>query len=76
MATAFVLLNVEIGEEPSMIEKIKKLEHVEEVNAVYGVYDIIVKCTLPSDDKLHDFVLKKIHMMENVRSSMTMICIK
>ena len=78
MATAYFLLNVDLNHEAEVIEKIKKILTGEqainfEVQGVYGVYDIIVKITTDSDDKIRKLGLEKIKTVEDIQSTITMM---
>ncbi len=78
MATAYFLLNVALNHEAEVIEKIKKIltgdsEINFEVQGVYGVYDIIVKITTSSGDKIHKLGLEKIKNIEDIQSTITMM---
>jgi len=39
MATAYILLNTEIGAEKQVLKALKKIEGVEEAHHLWGVYD-------------------------------------
>ena len=43
MATAYVLLNVEMGTERDVMDALKAIPEVKEAHSVYGVYDIIAR---------------------------------
>ena len=43
MATAYVLINCELGSEEAIIEQLKGLEGVKEVHGTFGAYDILAK---------------------------------
>ena len=43
MATAYVLINCELGSEESIIEQLKTLDGVVEVHGTFGAYDILAK---------------------------------
>jgi len=40
MATAYVLVNCELGSEESIIQQLKSLDGVAEVQGTFGAYDI------------------------------------
>ncbi len=40
MATAFLLLNADLGAEKQILAELKAIENVKEVHEVYGVYGI------------------------------------
>ena len=43
MATAYILINCELGKEETIIENLKHLDSVKEVHGTFGAYDIIAK---------------------------------
>ena len=43
MATAYVLINCELGSEEAIIAQLKNLEGVIEVHGTFGAYDILAK---------------------------------
>ncbi len=43
MATAYVLINCELGSEEAIIQQLKGLEGVKEVHGTFGAYDILAK---------------------------------
>ena len=43
MATAFVLINAEIGSESEVLKDLKAIPEVKEAHMVYGVYDIFAR---------------------------------
>ena len=70
---AFVLVNVEAGEDKEVLENMKKIPEVKASYMVYGVYDIVVMVESDTLDKLREMVTKKIRQLDKVRSTMTMI---
>jgi len=78
MPTAYFLLNVALNYEAEVIDKIKKILTEEqsldfEIQGVYGVYDIIVKISADSDDKIRNLGLEKIKTIEDIQSTITMM---
>ncbi len=77
MPTAYFLLNVVLNQETEIIEKIKKIleeESVEyQVQGVFGIYDIIVKITAESDDRLRHIILEKIKPIDKIQSAITVM---
>ena len=43
MATAYVLINCELGSEENVISELKNIEGVREVHGTFGAYDILAK---------------------------------
>ena len=78
MTTAYFLLNVVLNHEAEVIDKIKKILAEQqsldfEIQGVYGVYDIIVKITADSDDKIRNLGLEKIKTIGDIQSTITMM---
>ncbi|MEZ8031857.1 MAG: Lrp/AsnC ligand binding domain-containing protein [Nitrosopumilus sp.] len=80
MATAYVLLNSDLGSDVSIIAEIKEKlvdENVKfEVRGVYGVYDIVLKLTSDDAEKLRALITNKIRKISRVQSTLTMIVIE
>ncbi len=75
MATAYVLINVEIGAEVDVLRSLKPVSEVEEAHLVYGVYDIIARVETETMQELKDAVSWKIRRIDKVRSTLTMIVV-
>jgi DNA-binding Lrp family transcriptional regulator len=75
MASAYILINCEIGEESSVMSQLKEMPNVSEVHIVYGVYDLIAKIEAEDTDSLKKIVTENLRVLEKVRSTMTMICV-
>ncbi|MBN1329604.1 MAG: Lrp/AsnC ligand binding domain-containing protein [Candidatus Heimdallarchaeota archaeon] len=73
MATAYVLINSEIGGEQEVVEQLKAMKEVVEVSVVYGVYDVIVKLQADTMEVLKEIITSKVRHLNKVRSTMTMI---
>jgi hypothetical protein len=52
MPTAYVLINYEIGAERNILNKLKDISGVTEASEVNGVYDIVVKISSDSIDRI------------------------
>ncbi|MHA1212116.1 MAG: Lrp/AsnC ligand binding domain-containing protein [Candidatus Heimdallarchaeota archaeon] len=73
MASAYVLINTEIGGEEDVIAQLNDMKEVEEVSVVYGVYDIVAKITSDTMENLKQIITTKVRHLNKVRSTMTMI---
>jgi DNA-binding Lrp family transcriptional regulator len=73
MATAFVLINTNLGSENEILKEIKNISDVKEAHSVYGVYDIIARIETDSMQKLKDIISWEIRQQEKIRSTRTMI---
>jgi DNA-binding Lrp family transcriptional regulator len=76
MASAFVLINTEIGSESEVLDQLKKIDAVEESYMVYGVYDVVAKVTADTMEKLKEIVTWKVRRLDKVRATLTMILIE
>lgn len=75
MATAYILINVEIGAEGEVLRSLKPVSEVKEAHLVYGVYDIIARVETETMQELKDAVSWKIRRLDKVRSTLTMIVV-
>ncbi len=75
MATAFVLINAEIGAENEVLKDLKAIQEVKEAHMVYGVYDIIARVETETMQELKDTISWKIRRLDKVRSTLTMIVV-
>ena len=75
MPTAYVLINYEIGAEQNILNKLKTVPGVIEASEVDGVYDIVVKMTSDSLDKLKETITRDIRTIYAIRSTMTLIVV-
>ncbi len=75
MATAFVLINAEIGSENEVLKDLKAIPEVKEAQLVYGVYDIIARIETDTMQDLKDTISWKIRRLDKVRSTLTMIVV-
>ncbi len=78
MATAYFLLNVALNHEAQVIDNLKKILAEQEsidfqIQGVYGVYDVILKITADSEDKIRHLGLEKIKTIDNIQSTITMM---
>ena len=76
MATAYVLINSDLGYEAEIIDEIKQLEDVKEVNGVYGAYDILAKVESANVKNLRETIMWKIRKLNRVRSTLTLMGIE
>jgi DNA-binding Lrp family transcriptional regulator len=76
MVSAFVLINVALGSEEDVINKLRSIKDIKEAHRVYGVYDTIIKIESESVESLKDIVSSNIRKLPSVRSTLTMIIIQ
>lgn len=73
MATAFVLINTEMGFESEVLDELKKIDEVKASYMVYGVYDVVATVSADTLEKLKEIVTWKVRRLDKVRSTLTMI---
>jgi len=76
MATAYILINCELGSEESIIQELKNLDGVIEVHGTFGAYDILAKIESPTVDVLRETITWKIRKIDQIRSTLTLMVIE
>lgn len=75
-ATAYVLINCDLGSEQKIIDQIKPLDGVKEIKGVFGAYDILAKIETPTAESLRDTITWKIRKIDRIRSTLTLMGVK
>jgi len=75
MATAYVLINADLGHEAEIIKEMKMIEGISETYVVYGAYDIIGRIDAETMADLKDIISWKVRRIQWVRSTITMIVV-
>ena len=73
MATAYVLINCELGSEEFVISELKSIEGVAEVNGTFGAYDILAKVGSSQVEALREIITWKIRKIPKIRSTLTLM---
>ncbi|MDI1495155.1 MAG: AsnC family transcriptional regulator [Cenarchaeum symbiont of Oopsacas minuta] len=76
MATAYVLINCELGSEEPIINQLKGLTGVREVHGTFGAYDILAKIESDTVEKLRETITWKIRKIDKIRSTLTLMGIE
>ena len=76
MATAYILINCELGSEESIIQQLKNLDGVLEVHGTFGAYDILTKIESPTVETLREIITWKIRKIGQIRSTLTLMGIE
>jgi len=76
MATAYVLINCELGSEEEIIKQLKNLEGVIEVHGTFGAYDILAKIESPTVETLREIITRNIRKIDQIRSTLTLMGIE
>ena len=73
MATAYVLINCELGSEEFVISELKSIEGVVEVHGTFGAYDILAKVESGQVEALRETITWKIRKIPKIRSTLTLM---
>ena len=76
MATAYVLINCELGSEESLIQQLKNTDGISEVHGTFGAYDILVKVESSAVETLREIIPWKIRKIDQIRSTLTLMGIE
>ena len=76
MATAYILINCELGSEESLIQQLKNTDGISEVSGTFGAYDILAKIESPAVETLREIITWKIRKMDQIRSTLTVMGIE
>ena len=76
MATAYVLINCELGSEEEIIKQLKELGGVTEVHGTFGAYDILSKIESSTVESLRETITWKIRKIDKIRSTLTLMGIE
>jgi len=76
MATAYVLINCELGSEEEIIKQLNELEGVTEVHGTFGAYDILSKIESSTVEALRETITWKIRKIDKIRSTLTLMGIE
>lgn len=72
MASAFVMISCDYGQEKRVIDEMKSLIPVKQIEETVGVYDIIAKLESKTLDRVIETINTQIQKMDNVRSTLTL----
>ena len=76
LATAYVLINCDLGSEESVISELKSIEGVTEVHGIFGAYDILAKVESKQVETLRETITWKIRKIQKIRSTLTLMGIE
>jgi len=72
MTKAYVLMNCDLGSEIDVISSLKKIDGIKEAHGTLGLYDIVAKIELESEEKIRDIITKVIRKMPKIHSTLTL----
>jgi len=70
--SAFVMITCEDCTQ-SLVDSLKEISEIKEVQPTCGNYDVIVKIETDSADSLREVIYSKIHKIEKIRSTTTLV---
>jgi len=76
VATAYILINCELGSEELIIQQLKNIDDISEVSGTFGAYDILAKIESPTVEKLREIITWKIRKIGHIRSTLTLMGIE
>lgn len=76
MVSALVLVNTELTQQNQVLEKIKQVKGVEEAHVLWGVYDLLVKITATSIDKLKEIIKHNLKQLRGVTMTLTLMIVE
>ncbi|MCV0367649.1 MAG: Lrp/AsnC ligand binding domain-containing protein [Nitrosopumilus sp.] len=72
MAKAYILMNCDLGSEIDVISSLKNIEGIKEAHGTLGLYDIVAKIELGSEEKIREVVTGIIRKMPKIHSTLTL----
>ena len=73
MATAYVLINCDLGSEEAVISELKLIDGIIEVHGTFGAYDILAKVESSLVENLRETITWKIRKIARIRSTLTLM---
>jgi DNA-binding Lrp family transcriptional regulator len=73
LATAYVLINCDLGSEEAVISELKLIDGIMEVHGTFGAYDILAKVESSLVEKLRETITWKIRKIARIRSTLTLM---
>ena len=76
MATAYILINCELGSDELIIQQLKNIDDISEVSGTFGAYDILAKIESPTVETLREIITWNIRKIDQIRSTLTLMGIE
>jgi len=73
MVVAFLLVNIGLGAEDTVVDEMLKIANVKEAYVTYGVYDIVARVEAESLEQLKEIVTTEIKRVHNVRATLALL---
>ena len=75
MVCAYVLIRTALGKALKVVEEASKIEGVKSASAVTGAYDVVAVVEVEKISDIADLVVNKIHCIDGVCGTQTLICV-
>ncbi len=76
MATAYVLINCDLGYEEQIIDDLKHISDVKEIHGTFGAYDILAKVESDAVEKLSETITLEIRKIPKIHFTLTLMGIE
>jgi DNA-binding Lrp family transcriptional regulator len=76
MPAAFILINVELGAEETVLGELRKIAEVKEAYRVYGVYDTVARVEAETKEKLKEAITYRIRRLPGIRATLSMVVVE
>jgi DNA-binding Lrp family transcriptional regulator len=74
-ARALLLINMELGSERKVLEKLHSIQNIKEAHLTYGVYDIIIILEAETQKKIKETITYQIRALLDIKSTLTMVVV-
>jgi DNA-binding Lrp family transcriptional regulator len=69
---AYMLISCEIGEEQTLLSKLKEIPEVKNCLITFGSYDIVAEFVTESASEMNEIITSKIRKFQKIRSTITL----
>ncbi len=76
MAKGIVLITADPGRDREVANKAKEIQGVENVYLAAGRFDVVVEAQTPDDASMLSLTYDKIRVIDGIRETHTMFCLK
>jgi DNA-binding Lrp family transcriptional regulator len=70
------LISAELGQERSLLNRIRQLKNITEVHETYGVYDLIAVVEGETQSEINEIVAQNIRSLEGLKTTLTMLVLE
>jgi len=76
MTSAFLFINAELLFIEDIINKLKEIPEIVDIYKVQGIYDIIARVNLDTEEKLKELISERIRRIDRIIGTVTVIIAK